>query len=306
MSPTPSTGTARSLSLVAVLEVGMGGRLDATNVVKPMVSVITPISFDHTDKLGTSLESIAKEKAGIVKEGVPVVSAPQDAEAHSVIKRSCENRTKLYEVGEDFVLEIARKDQRGTHFNLFGLLGEYRDLELPLLGHHQATNAATAIGAVELLSNCGVFVSDLEVKAGLRDVIWPGRLQIIEERPWIVLDGAQNRASARAIKGAIEEIFLYDGLILVLGVSADKDIRGIAEELCPISREVILTRTRSPRAARPESIRDQLNGLCPKITLTQNVKKAIGLARARASKEGLILITGSLYLVGEVLNSLWH
>jgi len=286
----------------AILEVGMGGRLDATNVVKPLVSVITPISFDHTDKLGSTLESIAKEKAGIIKEGVPCVSAPQEDAAYSVIRRTSRERgVSLYEVGKDILFEIVNEDQMWIHFYLCGLLGEYGNLKLPLLGRHQVINAAAALGAVELLSNYEVLISDSEVRRGLRDVAWPGRLQVIGEHPWIVLDGAQNRASARALMEAIKGIFSYKDLVLVLGVSLNKDIRGVAEELCPISREVILTQAPSTRAAEPEAILEVIGGLCPKITLTNEVEEAMELARKKSSSDDLILVTGSLYVIGELI-----
>lgn len=286
----------------AVLEVGMGGRLDATNVVKPLVSVITPISFDHTDKLGPTLESIAKEKAGIIKEGVPCVSAPQEEAAYSVIRRTSRERgVNLYEVGKDILFEIVSQDQLWTYLRLCGLLGEYNDLKLPLLGRHQVVNAAAALGAVELLSNYEVLISDSEVRRGLEEVAWPGRLQVIGERPWIVLDGAQNRASARALKEAVKGIFPHKDLILVLGISLNKDIGGIGEELGPISREVILTKAQSPRAAEPEAIKQMIGGLCPKITLTHEVAEAMELARKEASPDDLILVTGSLYVISEVI-----
>lgn len=286
----------------AILEVGMGGRLDATNVVKPLVSVITPISFDHTDKLGSTLESIAKEKAGIIKEGVPCVSAPQEDAAYSVIRRTSRERgVSLYEVGKDILFEIVNEDQMWIHFHLCGLLGEYSDLKLPLLGRHQVINAAAALGAVELLSNYEVLISDSEVRRGLREVVWPGRLQVIGEHPWIVLDGAQNRASARALKEAIKGIFSYKDLVLILGVSLNKDIKGIGEELCQISREVILTRAPSTRAAEPEAIMEVIGGLCQKITLTHGIEEAMELARKRASSDDLILVTGSLYVIGELI-----
>lgn len=286
----------------AVLEVGMGGRLDATNVVRPLVSVITPISYDHTDKLGNTLGAIAKEKAGIVKENSSVVISPQEDEAYAVIREVCHQKNcRLYEVGKDILFEVIEQDRSGEVFNFWGRFGEHSFLKTPLLGRHQVVNAALAIGAVELLRDYDLVVSSQQVRDGLAETVWPGRLQVIEQLPWIVLDGAQNRASARALKESIEEIFPYHNLILVFGSSSNKDIRGIGEELCPISNEVILTRAQSPRAARPEAIREEIEGLPPKITLTDGVEEAIALARQRASEEDLVLVAGSLYVVGEVM-----
>ncbi len=287
---------------LVVAEVGLGGRLDATNVLNPLVCGITSLSFEHTDKLGNTLTSIAGEECGIIKENVIVVTAPQEDEAMKVIKENCcRKNAHLYEVGRNIFFEELGFDNGKEIFNLRGNFSEYAYLEMPLLGRHQLINAGVALGIIEALRNYGIYVSAEAVRAGFKKVYWPGRLEVIEEMPPIILDGAHNQASARALKEAVKKCFQYARLILVLGISKDKDIKGICQELTEIADEVILTKANNPRAEEPENIscRLQAAGCRHKIYLTNNVGEAIGLARKRAEEEDLILVTGSLFLVGE-------
>jgi dihydrofolate synthase/folylpolyglutamate synthase len=287
---------------LAILETGLGGRLDATNVVNPLVSVITPISYEHTQKLGNTLTEIAAEKAGIIKnrilpskESQPliVIAAPQEKEAMEVIKTKCsESKAKLFEVGKDIVYQ---KTERG--FNIRGMLGEYRDLKIQLLGTHQLVNASVAIGSIEGLCLNDIKVSIDALRDGLYKTRWPGRCEIISQGPLVVLDGAQNVASSRVLKETIKNNFKYRRLILVLGISKDKDIKGICNELCDLADEVILTKANNPRASEPENLASYFND--KPVHITHNIKKAKVKAYSLCKKEDLILVCGSLFVVGE-------
>jgi dihydrofolate synthase/folylpolyglutamate synthase len=257
-----------------VLETGLGGRLDATNTVNALVSVITPISYEHTQKLGNTLREIAAEKAGIVKKSSPitVISAPQEKEARSVIYKRCkEVNAKLIEIKAPI-----------------------KGIKLKLLGRHQQVNASVAAAAVKALK---IGISDATIRRGLQNTVWPGRCEIISKYPLVVLDGAQNVASCRAIKEAIKKNFKYKKLIMILGVSKDKDIKGICSEFYDLTDEVILTKADNPRASDPENLAEYFKG--KKTHITHSVKEARREARRIAKKKDLVLVTGSLFVVGE-------
>lgn len=289
-----------------VLEVGLGGRLDATNVVEALVCGITPISREHTDKLGTTLEEIAREKSGIIKDNISslpgqnqvVISAVQKKEAMEVIRETCKERNaRLYEVNKEIFFEEVGFSQEKQVFNVRGIWGEYPLLDIKLLGEHQLLNAATAIGIVEGLRFQDIFFTSSTIKKGLQNARWPGRLEIVKRDPLIVLDGAQTRESASILRKAVRKFFNYERLILILGLSKDKDISGVFEELAEISDRVILTQARSPRAANPSLIRRYIHN--KDTTLTNGVGEAMRKARLEAKKKDLILVTGSLFVVGE-------
>ncbi|MCM8784332.1 MAG: bifunctional folylpolyglutamate synthase/dihydrofolate synthase [Candidatus Omnitrophica bacterium] len=298
----------------AVVEVGLGGRLDATNVLTPLVCGITSISFEHTDKLGYTLKSIAQEKCGIIKEGKTVVTAPQEKEVKEVIYQTCRRKNApLYEVGKNILFEEIAFDSKREIFRIRGIFEEYSHLEMPLLGQHQLINASVALGIIESLRRYEIYTPLEAVRDGFKHVFWPGRMEMVGDKPLIVLDGAQNRASAYALKKAIRKYFFYKRLILVIGVSKDKDIKGIFEELTEIADEIVLTKANNPRAEEPENIKSKIplqelstlqnstasRDLRPEVYLTNNVIEAVDLAKEKASSEDLVLVTGSLFVVGE-------
>ncbi len=278
----------------AVLETGLGGRFDATNVVIPLVCALTPISYEHTQKLGNTLTEIAREKAGIIKgDRATVISAPQEAEAREVIRSRCfETGAKLYEVGRDILYE-----GRYDCFNIRGLFQEYPRLSVKLIGRHQMVNAAVAVGAIEALRYHHILIDEDPIKKGLTKTVWPGRLEILSRNPLVVLDGAQNAASAGVIRQAIKENFKYKRLILALGISNDKDIKGLCEGLKQIADEVVVTRADNPRATSPEVLARYFEG--KPVHKTSSVKEAKRVSKNIARKEDLILVTGSLFVVGE-------
>jgi dihydrofolate synthase/folylpolyglutamate synthase len=284
----------------AVLEVGMGGRLDATNVVQPLVSVITQISYDHTISLGSTIESIATEKAGIIKDNGYVVTSPQVPEALEIIRNTCaEKKARLFQVGVDIHF---RKDDGS--FNVTGIFSEYRNLRIPLIGDHQMINAATAIGALELLRFHDFTVTVENVRTGFEKVKWPARVQVISQNPTIVVDVAHNEASAKALRETIESNFKYGKLILVIGISQHKDIKGIGRQICSIADQVILTKVNNPRAMEPEDMKAELSDICEDAIITQDVPSALEKARSIAGPTDLICIMGSVYLAGEAMQAL--
>lgn len=287
----------------SVLEVGLGGRLDATNVVEPMVSVITSISLDHTERLGETLDRIAREKAGIIRQGGWVVSAPQDREAMRVIERECAGKgASLLRVGRDVQWEDVESSWRGNRLVLRTPDGHEETLRIPLPGMHQVENAAVAYLAIEALRRQGFQIGRESVRKGFKEVDWPGRFEVIGQRPWIVLDGAHNVDSARRLKEAVGKLFPGHPVTLMLGITKDKDIAGIMKVLLPIARNVILTRANHPRGASPSllaRIAREL-GSEAQIVIYESPAGALGQARVLARSDDLILGTGSLYLVGDL------
>jgi dihydrofolate synthase/folylpolyglutamate synthase len=295
----------------AVLETGLGGRLDATNTVNSLIAGITPISYEHTRQLGESLTEIAFEKVGIIKnQKLIVITAPQNKEAIRVIRNRCEQQDAiLYEIGKDVIFDKAEPSESLQHFNIDGVFGKLTDLRINLLGRHQMINAALAVSIVLALNKfyqAGLGVD--AIKKGLYNTIWPGRFEIIARGPFIVLDGAQNVASAEALRETIIKNFPDKRIILILGISQDKDISGICRVLVPISDELILTQADNPRAADVDLIEQVIGSkkqeAGSKIFKIRSAKDAIELAREKADKDDLILVTGSLFLVGEARGSL--
>ncbi|WP_417916919.1 bifunctional folylpolyglutamate synthase/dihydrofolate synthase [Candidatus Electronema sp. JC] len=282
----------------AVLEVGMGGRLDATNVVTPLVSVITNVSMDHEQHLGDTLAKIAAEKAGIIKPAVPVVSAIAEDESGRVIRETCaERQAPLYLFGRDFSGSGA-----GSLWQYQGLDGlKLTDLPMPLRGGHQISNCSLALAAVQLLQRQGWAISEAQIRSGLAQTRWPGRLEYFRsEGRQFLLDGAHNPAGAAALREVLCSEFPRQRLILVWGAMADKDINAALREVAPLADRIILTKAAdSERAASPE----QLAAVLPeasqaKVICAASIPAALDQARAMAAEDDLICVSGSLYLIG--------
>ena len=290
----------------AVVEVGLGGRLDATNVVNPLVSVITPISLEHTAILGDTHEAIAKEKAEIIKPNRPVILAPQLPEAQRVFEAVAADRdAPIDEVGRD--IHLKRKDWsiNGQTFDLTTSSAFYPDLFLPLLGEHQAINAATAIACIEHIRKEGYKVPRTSTYGGLKEVRWAGRMQIVGQSPVILLDGAHSPTSAEALCKAIREVFCYRRLILVVGLMRDKDLQAIGQVLCPFAAEIITTQAfDNPRVTPAEEIAQAWSETGENFHVCPNVREAISLAQLIATPSDLICIAGSIYIVGEAMKVL--
>ena len=285
-----------------VLEVGLGGRLDATNVTEPLVSVITHVDYDHMDKLGNSLEKIAREKGGIIKPGGIVISSKQYDEVYKEIKKIADEKNSLlYSTGKEINYKVVKSDVQGVIFDLKGIYHHYKNLHTPLLGRHQADNATNAIAAVEALKMKGTDISQKAIRDGLEKVKWTGRLEIVRNNPTIILDGAHNPNGAKIMHQALEEIFSYRYLTLVLAIFADKDYKKMIEVLAPGADLIIATKAENPRAASPQAISKEAAKYIHenKIIAIENIPQAINYALSNSKENALICITGSLYTVGE-------
>lgn len=284
-----------------VLEVGLGGRLDATNVIQPEVCIITSISFDHTDVLGNSLPEIAAQKAGIIKPGGVVVTSPQLDEVAWLIEDTCRDRgARLVRVGGDVTWQSLDFDSDRQLFQVKGRLGGYK-ISLPLLGRYQLENAATAVAALEVLAERGYDISPDSIIGGLARVRWPGRFQVLGHHPLLVVDGAHNPDSARKLRQSLEEYFDFDRAILVIGTSFDKDIAGIVAELFHLFDKVIVTRSRHPRAVDPALVIAEFARHGVEAQVAGDVPSALSLSQALAGDKDLICVTGSLFVVAEVI-----
>lgn len=286
----------------AVLEVGMGGRLDATNVVNSLVDIITSLSYDHTHILGETLPLIAREKAGIIKSKALVVSAPQVPEAMAVIEEVCrEKDAELTVIGRDWTWEVGEADLEGQWFRV--TTNELRvtsyELWIPLLGRHQLINATVVVAAIEKLRQRGINISEASVREGLRQVRWPGRLEILGRRPLVVADCAHNADSAGKLKAALEELFTYRHLILIFGASTDKDIEGMMRELFPLAHQVIVTQARHARATDSCVLQQKALTLRWEVMVSDSVDGALSLALETAGPQDLICVTGSIFVVAE-------
>ena len=284
-----------------VLEVGLGGKFDATNVIQPEVCIITSISFDHTEVLGNSLAEIAAEKAGIIKPGCVVVTSPQPDEAGKVIEETCFGYgVELVRVGSDVTWQGLSSNLNRQLFQVKGRLGSY-ELSIPLLGDYQLGNATTAVAALEVLAGKGFNISKDSITSGLAQVGWPGRLQILSHHPFLIVDGAHNPDSARRLKQSLEQYFDFDRAILIMGTSSDKDIAGIVSELAPLFAKVIITRARHPRAMALPPIVAEFRRHGVEAQAVEAVSEALSLALALAGARDLVCVTGSLFVVAEAI-----
>jgi dihydrofolate synthase/folylpolyglutamate synthase len=307
-----------------VLEVGIGGRLDATNVTEPLVSVIASISYDHMNILGNTLAEIATEKAGIIKQGRAIVTSAQAPEALLAIARIAQERqAPLVRVGaaaaDTAQVEVdaghlpalsyryqplTQSEERQT-FHIFTPEREYRDLEIPLVGLHQVENATLALATLEALRATGrpeCAWDEEALRQGLRDVRWSARLEIIARQPTTIVDGAHNADSMQKLMQSLHALFPGRRLFVVLGINADKDLPGMIRELAD-AESVILTRALNPRSATLERMQELFAQHAPgvRVFAASESRAAMELARSLAAPDDLICATGSLYLAAEVL-----
>jgi len=293
---------ARQRCTAAVIEVGLGGRLDATNIVSPLVSVITSLSYDHTAILGETLAEIAAEKAGIVKPGAPLVLAPQKEEARQVVARiAAERGSPLIEVGRDYRFEALTHSLEGQSFRVWPPQDKPPiTLDIPLLGAHQVENAATAFAALQTATASGLAVSLEAIQQGFRRVSWPGRFEVLRREPPLVLDCAHNRDSALRLRQALDEYFPGRPVVLLFGASEDKDIAGMFAELLPHTRELILTRSFHPRAASPEHLaRLAADFDCP-TRIVEPLEAALPAALQAAGADAVTVAAGSIFIAAGV------
>ncbi len=281
---------------LAILEVGLGGRLDSTNVIDPLISIITNVAKDHEEYLGKTILKIAKEKAGIIKKGKPLVTAATQPQVLRLFSKICqEKRSPYFRVDKEFrYLRTGDGD-----FNYEGLDRKLWGVHLNLKGSHQIINATTALGAMEVLEDLGYRVSTEAMVDGLREVDWPGRLETVSASPWVVLDGAHNPAGALALKESLRKEFQYRHLILLVGIMKDKDSRSMLHLLAPLADHIILTKPHTDRATPPPLLKKTLGGNGKKAEVEEDLQRAIDRGLSLTREEDLLCITGSLYTVGE-------
>ena len=282
---------------LAILEVGMGGRLDATNVVSPLVSVVSNISLDHSEYLGKRLEEIAWEKGGIIKNGGVCITAVKQRRLQELLEETCRTRgATLYSIGR----EIKINTHPDGSFSYRGIGTRYDNLVCPLGGRHQIVNAAAALGVIEALAMKGFGVDDDAVFKGIHDVKWEGRLEVIRHSPTVLLDGAHNAGGATALARALREEFSYKKLIFIFGVLKDKDYKAMLKKLLPLGDRLILTSPDTERAMPPEAIVPVAKQYLRRIEVVKNSRDALKRALSIADQNDLICVTGSLYLIGEI------
>jgi len=291
---------------IAVVETGLGGRLDSTNVLRPIVCGLTSISMDHMHQLGNTLSQIATEKAGIFKPDIPAVSVPQSSEAKKVLRKVAkEIGAQLMFTAEDiefsYRVESSRKDGCQARICLTTPRSKFEHLPVPLLGEHQALNCGLALALLDQLKAHGFEIDDQKAITGLAATYVPGRMEMIRTNPRILVDGAHNAASIQALIRAIGQHIPCDSMVMIFGCAADKDIGGMMEQIATGADKVIFTKSsNNPRAAKPEELAEIYTERCGReAQVTENLTQALRVAGSAVSREDIITITGSFYLVGE-------
>jgi dihydrofolate synthase / folylpolyglutamate synthase len=300
---------------IAVLEVGMGGRLDATNVVDPLLSVITDISLDHQKFLGNTVAEIAREKAGIIRHNGLVVTLPQTPEANDVIGHAVLDARATGISAVPYVPPVSPASPQlwdpssgGAAKTKYPLevLGKTITVETPLIGRHQVRNVALAIAAAEQLSAKFPITAD-SIERGIRETQWPGRFQVIpanDDRPEFVLDVAHNPAGAWALRSTLSSVYEDRRLVFVFGAMRDKAVREITEILFLLAERIVATRANNPRSATPEEVAEAAARTHSEIDLAPSVPDALHAARSLAGADGVVVVTGSIYIVGEAMQAL--
>lgn len=284
---------------IAVLEVGMGGKFDATNIADQTVSIIGPIDLDHTDVLGEDALAIAKQKAGIIKPNQTVISAPQSDEVMQVLQSECATQgVPFFLCGRDFTIDVHRHDPQGLNISINGLRGVYPSLEIPLLGRHQAQSAASCVAALELLSTLGL--PHAMVESGLAQVEWPGRMELVHYGPLVLMDGAHNFHACKAIGKALTELWRGKKMHLLIGVSSDKNVQAIGELLGRLSVSVTCTQSPHPRAMDSTLLAKHIQPFCQDVSVMSDPIDAYTYLLNAVDPSDMIVVTGSLFLVGQI------
>ena len=283
-----------------VIEVGLGGTLDSTNVIKPIIQVITSISFDHTNLLGNTLEKIAREKAGIIKKGIPTVIYPQQEEVLKVIKNKCfEMDSELY-IANNENLKFENIVNLDKPYQLLKYNNEI-DILLPLLGEHQIINLSVAMQAIEVLNNKNIIdISIANIVKSIKNVSWKGRLEVLSNNPYVVIDGAHNIQGIKTLSRNIKKYFKYENLYLILGILADKDVEEMIKIITPMAKKVYSVTPNSIRGELAESLKDEVSKFNKNCKAFDKYEEAYLEALNDASEKDLILTSGSLYMIGDM------
>ncbi len=286
---------------IAVIEVGLGGAYDATNVIEADLCVITSISYDHMDILGNTIEEIAREKAGIIKKNSVAVMYPQNyTKAADTIENKCmEMNAKLVKVSEKLI-NIKKSDEYGHVFDYINNEIEYINIKLPLIGDHQLKNAAVVLSAIIELKKLGYVIEEQHIKEGLETVKWPCRLSVVSTKPIILIDGAHNDEGVDSLKAALKKYFGTRNMIFVFGMLKDKSYGYAVKELMPIASSVIATQPISSRALSAEELAVQVREFCSDVVVKENIIEAVEKAKSMCDENSMICVCGSLYLAGSV------
>ncbi|HHW07710.1 MAG TPA: bifunctional folylpolyglutamate synthase/dihydrofolate synthase [Clostridia bacterium] len=284
----------------AVLEVGLGGAIDSTNVVNPLVAVITNVGMDHMDYLGNTIEEITRVKGGIIKPHCQVVTGADRPEVIRILEEIArEKQAHLRRLGRDYRVEVVSSTMDGVTFNLKGPGVAYDHLQVSLLGEHQAINGALAVAAVHSLAAYGYEIPWEAVYRGLKEARWPARLEVVRRNPTVLIDGAHNVDGARTLRRALEQLFAYDKLVLVLGILGDKEREKVLELLAPLAAVLVVTKPNNPRAGNWEEVAALGARLVKQVIVRPDTKEAVDAALALAGPQDLVCITGSLYMVAD-------
>ena len=281
---------------IAVIETGLGGRLDSTNVIMPLVSVVTNVAFDHVDVLGGTLGKIATEKAGIIKKDIPVITGARGGALGVIERRARQLASPLHVLGKD-ILYAKTGNKR---FSYKGITKEYHDVTVNLNGDHQLMNAALALCAIEVLFSAGFTVREQDMRDALGAITWQGRLEVLHERPLVLLDGAHNVSGARAVAAFLHSLCHYQKKVLVFGVMKDKAYRTMLETLGRFVDCTILTQPKINRALAPE----RMEGYAKNAIVVRDIGNALKEAKMLAGEEDLILVTGSFCTIGEAKSAI--
>lgn len=285
-----------------ILEVGMGGRLDSTNIIDtPLISIITPIGFDHMEYLGETIEEIAYEKCGIIKENGFVLSYPQEKKVMKVIEDTCKEKNSELFVMDFDGLTIHRSNIEEQVFSANILGKSYNNVRIKLAGIHQVYNACMALGAVEILKeHRTIDISDESISDGLYNTKWPGRFEVMQKEPLIIIDGAHNLHGADSLRKNIELLLKDYKITFVIGMLEDKDVKAVLEDLIPLADRVIATRPSSPRAMKAADLAEGLKTFEKETHVYEDIKEAIKTAMDITGRDEAIIFAGSLYMIGEV------
>lgn len=301
---------------LAVMEVGMGGRFDATNVINPEVVVINDISMDHTEYLGDTIEKIAFEKAGIIKPGVPVITSDLTKAAETVINQTADtNKSEVFRFGRDFKVQIHKEDETGllldvkfSNTDIYGgkenFISGFSNISVPLAGNFQSVNCGIAATAVALLNKGGLEISEGSFRNGLAKVTWPARIQVVNRNPTIILDSSHNAVSMKNLVETVNKRFSFQKVICVIGIVKEKDRRGIISQLSGLSPEVIAVRPDTHRALDPNILCKELETAGIKCSMIPEVEDGVQHAINTSSENDMIIITGSFYTAGAAMTYL--
>ncbi|SCY69661.1 bifunctional folylpolyglutamate synthase/dihydrofolate synthase [Alkaliphilus peptidifermentans] len=284
-----------------ILEVGLGGRLDATNVVeKPLISVITPIGYDHMEYLGDTIEKIAFEKGGIIKDNSLVVTYPQESGAIGVIEELCtEKNSRLIVVSFDDI-NIHNSSIEGQEFTITVMDKAYKNIKIHMVGQHQIYNSATALTVLEALKkHHGIKIDDDSIYRGFLNTRWPGRLEVMKHDPLTIIDGAHNIHGAEALAKTLENQLENFSITLVLGMLKDKDVGGFVDKIVPLVDRVVLTKPDNPRAMEPQQLSEKLVRYNKEVYVEVEIGKAVDCAFKLTKATEAIVVAGSLYMIGE-------